>query len=57
MFYNGYPVNWGVIRAIVTSNPDRDQANYPEHPFKLDHHVTELVGLCGEVWLYRKARS
>ena len=44
------------IRAIVTSNPDRDQANYPEHPFKLDYHVTEPVGLGGEVRLYRKTR-
>lgn len=44
------------VRAIVTSSPDRDQANYPEHPYKLDHHVTEPVGLCGEVRLYQKEK-
>lgn len=42
------------IRAIVTSTLDRDQANYPEHPYKLDHHVTEPVGLGGEVRLYQR---
>ncbi len=42
------------IKAIVTGTLDRDQVNYKAPFVRLDFHVSEPVGLCGEVRLYTK---
>ena len=41
------------LRAIVTSTPDREQTKYPDPFVLLDFHVSEPVGLAGEVRLYQ----